>query len=115
MLPPINLYWHNLPDITRITQLIPLQMNGVILFLYGNNSYPVYSNQTFINQGKPGSTLAGLQIDNIPVAVADNYTFTNLTKDHSIHVNGGPKPGQVHIFFQCLFPVWADAPIGNLQ
>ena len=66
---------------------------------YGNNSYPVYSNQTFINQGKPGSTLAGLQIDNIPVAVADNYTFTNLTKDHSIHVNGGPKPGQVHIFF----------------
>lgn len=77
----------------------------------GNNSYPVSSNQSFFMQAIPGSTLTNVSVDDVlheyPV---DNWTFTNLTKDYAIHINGTPIPGQVQVFFNAS-PRYGQAPL----
>ena len=65
----------------------------------GNRTYPENSNQTYITQAKPGSTLLDVQVDSISQGVISNWTFTNLTKNHDIYANGTPTPGQVQVFF----------------
>ena len=69
------------------------------VYPYGNRSYPAYSNQSFINQARPGAEIIDLAIDSNSTAITSYHTFTNLTQTHTIHVEGSPKPDQVHIFF----------------
>ncbi len=77
----------------------------------GSNSYPASSNQSFVMQARPGSTLTNVSVDDIlhnyPVG---NWTFTNLTKDYSIRVNGTPIPGLVQVFFDAS-PRRGPAPL----
>jgi len=77
----------------------------------GSNSYPAYSNQSFVMEARPGSTLTNLSVNDTfydhPVG---NWTFTNLTKDYSIRVNGTPIPGQIFVFFDAS-PRRGPAPL----
>jgi len=77
----------------------------------GNNSYPANSNQSYIMQARPGSTLTNVSVDDILYdEPAGNWTFTNLTENHTIRVNGTPIPGQVQVFFDAS-PRHGQAPL----
>lgn len=70
-----------------------------IIYPKGSKSYPVNSNQSFIAQSKPGADLTDMIVDNSSVGAVENWIFTNLTDDHSIHAIGNPTPGQIHVLF----------------
>jgi len=76
----------------------------------GNYLYPENSNQSFKMQAKPGSLLDNLTVDSTRQDAVPYYTFTNLTDDHSIYVEGTPLPGQVLVFFNAT-PRWGSVPL----
>jgi|GEM_PF-3027387 len=76
----------------------------------GNYLYPENSNQSFKMQAKPGSMLENLTVDSTRQDAIPYYTFTNLTNDHSIYVEGTPLPGQVLVFFNAT-PRWGSVPL----
>jgi len=76
----------------------------------GNNSYPASSNQTFISQAKPGSTLTDILVNDTSIGPLGTWTFTNLSDDQSIRAIGIPIPGQVQVFFNAS-PRYGAAPL----
>ena len=76
----------------------------------GNNLYPENSNQSFKMQAKPGSMLSKVTVDSTVKSPVTNWTFTNLTEDHSIYSEGTPIPGQVLVFFSAS-PRWGSVPL----
>ena len=65
----------------------------------GNNSYQSYTNQTFITQAKPGADITDVIVDSKSQGSVPNWTFSQLTEDHTIQAVGNATPGQVHAFF----------------
>jgi PKD repeat protein len=76
----------------------------------GNNTYYEFSNQSFISQAKPGSSLADVQVDNSSVGAIGYWTFTNITADHSIHAIGNPIQDQIHVYFNAI-PRYGEMPL----
>ncbi|MDD1729274.1 MAG: PKD domain-containing protein, partial [Methanospirillum sp.] len=77
----------------------------------GKNYYPEYSNQSYIIQANPGAFLANVSIDTDVInASIKHWTFTNLTDDHAIHVEGEPVTGQVLVFFNAT-PRYGQVPL----
>ncbi|PWR72972.1 PKD domain-containing protein, partial [Methanospirillum lacunae] len=76
----------------------------------GNNAYPENSNQSFIMLAKPGTTLTNVTVDSIGIGPIRNWTFTNLTEEHSIFSEGTPIPGQILVSFIAT-PRWGPVPL----
>jgi len=76
----------------------------------GNNLYPENSNQSFIMQAKPGTTLTNVTVDTQEKGPVRNWTFTNLTADHSIYVESSPSPGQIFVYFNAT-PRYGAMPL----
>ncbi len=76
----------------------------------GNKLYPENSNQSFIMQAKPGSTLTNVSVDSTEKGPIRNWTFTNLSEDHSLYSTGTPIPGQIQVFFNAT-PRWGAVPL----
>jgi len=70
-----------------------------IIYPKGDKLYPIYSNQTFITQSKPGADLLDVIVDEQSKGANKSYTFTNITLDHSIQTVGDATPHQVHVMF----------------
>ena len=73
--------------------------NWSIIVPKGKLTYPAYSNPGYLMQAKPGATMTNVTIDNETVGKVGYWTFSNLSADHSIHVDSNPTPGQVLVFF----------------
>jgi len=91
-------------DTAPLVSLMPVQINATAdnwtnIVPKGNNSYPSYSNQTFITQAKPGADLIDILVNTTSVGVRSNWTFTELVNDSTIQTVGNPTPGQIHTFF----------------
>jgi len=79
---------------------------------YGINTYPEGTNKAYVTQGKPGSELLNVVVDDIthPKPANDVWTFTNITANHNIKTVGQAIPGQVHVIFS-LHPGYGPAPL----
>lgn len=87
------------PVVGSTVQINSTANDWSIIVPKGNNTYPSKSNQTFITQAKPGSTLSDVLVNNTSVGAVETWTFTNLNANQSIQTVGNPRPGQVHVFF----------------
>jgi C1A family cysteine protease len=66
--------------------------SGQIMFAKGANS-------SYLNQAKPGADLLDVKVDNQSKGPVELWQFTNITSNHEILSEGGPKTDQIHVRF----------------
>ena len=81
-----------------------------IVYPFGNRSFSVGSNKTYVTQPKPGSDLTDVIIDNYSNGSIRSWTFTNISSDHNISTYGQYTPGQVHVIFTAN-QTWGQVPM----
>ena len=57
-----------------------------IVYPFGNRSFSVGSNKTYVTQPKPGSDLTDVIIDNYSNGSIRSWTFTNISSDHYLYL-----------------------------
>lgn len=102
--------WDTAP-LVRVAQIINASHDDwTILHPNGNQSYPRYSNATYIAQAKPGDDLLNISVNGTLVGPLSSWTFSNITTNQTISSSGRPTPGQVHAFFT-LNTTWGAVPM----
>ncbi len=70
-----------------------------IAYPSGNRSYDRGTDAKYLFQAKPGSRLENVTIDGEPVGPKADWTFPDISADHTLYTTGTPIPGQIQASF----------------
>ena len=76
----------------------------------GITSYIEGTNATYLAEAKPGADIVNVSVDDKPVGLVSNWTFSTIAANHTFATTGQPTPGQVHAFFT-LNSTWGAVPL----
>ncbi len=100
--------WLGLID-TRY-QVTAISDSMTIAYPSKTRSYEEGTNVAYLAQAKPGADLVNVSVDGTHVGPVSNWTFSEISSNHTFATTGQPTPGQVHAFFT-LNTTWGAVPL----
>jgi len=101
-------YWLGLINVNH--QVTATSDSMTIAYPPGTRSYEEGTDAAYLAQAKPGADLVNVSVDGIQVGPVSNWTFSQISSDHTFATTGQLTPGQVHAFFT-VNKTWGAVPL----